>query len=83
MTAAFFITLREGLEAALIVGHHRGLPGQVGRRDALRGVWIGVGAALALSVVVGVARRRRRSVACRSSCRRASRASPRSSRSSS
>lgn len=54
MTAAFFITLREGLEAALIVGIIAAYLVKIDRRDALRGVWIGVGAAVALSVAVGI-----------------------------
>ena len=55
MTAAFFITLREGLEAALIVGIIGAYLVKLDRRDALRGVWVGVGAAITLSVVVGLA----------------------------
>ena len=55
VTAAFFITLREGLEAALIVGIIAAYLIKVGRRDALRLVAIGVVVALAVSVVVGVA----------------------------
>jgi len=54
MTAAFFITLREGLEAALIVGIISAYLIKVGRRDALRLVGLGVAAAVAVSVVVGV-----------------------------
>ena len=54
MTAAFFITLREGLEAALIVGIICAYLIKVDRRDALRGVWIGVVAALGMSVAIGV-----------------------------
>jgi high-affinity iron transporter len=54
VTAAFFITLREGLEAALIVGIIAAYLVKLGRRDALRGVWVGVGAAVTLSIVVGV-----------------------------
>ena len=53
MTAAFFITLREGLEAALIVGIIAAYLVKIDRRDALRGVWIGVGAAVALSILIG------------------------------
>jgi high-affinity iron transporter len=53
MAAAFFITLREGLEAALIVGIIAAYLVKIDRRDALRGVWIGVGAAVAISVVAG------------------------------
>lgn len=54
MTAAFFITLREGLEAALIVGIIAAYLVKIGRRDALRDVGIGVGIAVALSILVGV-----------------------------
>ena len=52
MTAAFFITLREGLEAALIVGIIGAYLVKLDRRDALRGVWVGVGAAV---VAIGYA----------------------------
>lgn len=54
MAAAFFITLREGLEAALIVGIVGAYLVKLERRDALRMVWVGVGAAITLSVVVGI-----------------------------
>ena len=54
MTAAFFILLREGLEAALIVGIICAYLVKLGRQDALRGVWVGVGAALLMSVAVGL-----------------------------
>ena len=53
MTAAFFITLREGLEAALIVGIILAYLVKIDRRDAMRGVWIGVAAAVTLSIAVG------------------------------
>jgi high-affinity iron transporter len=55
MTAAFFITLREGIEAALIIGIIAAYLVKVGRRDAIRLVAIGVGAALTISIVAGIA----------------------------
>jgi high-affinity iron transporter len=54
MTSAFFVTLREGLEAALIVGIIVAYLVKVGRRDAIRLVASGVAAAVAVSVAVGV-----------------------------
>ena len=55
MIPAFLITLREGLEAALIVGIVAAYLVRVDRRDALPKVWIGVFAAVGLSIVAGVA----------------------------
>ncbi len=55
MTATFFITLREGFEAALIVGIISAYLVRIGRRDMLRPVAIGVVLALALCVVLGIA----------------------------
>jgi high-affinity iron transporter len=52
--ATFIIGLREGLEAALIVGIVASFLVAQGRRDALRPVWLGVAAAIAICVVVGV-----------------------------
>jgi high-affinity iron transporter len=52
--ATFVIGLREGLEAALIVGIIAAFLGQQGRRDALRQVWIGTGAAVLICVGVAV-----------------------------
>ncbi|MEN3270788.1 iron uptake transporter permease EfeU [Pseudonocardia sp.] len=55
MLATFVIGLREGLEAALIVGIIAGFLANQGRRDALRQVWLGVGAAVVICVAGGVA----------------------------
>jgi high-affinity iron transporter len=52
--ATFVIGLREGLEAALIVGIIAGFLANQGRRDALRQVWVGVGIAVLICVAVGV-----------------------------
>src|SRR6201995_5277531 len=55
MLPTFVIGLREGLEAALIVGIIAAFRGQQGRRDALRQVWIGTAAAVAICVAVAIA----------------------------
>jgi len=54
MLATFFLMLREGLEAALIVGIVAAYLVKIGRRDALPKVALGVGAAIAISVGIGV-----------------------------
>jgi high-affinity iron transporter len=54
MFATFFLMLREGLEAALIVGIIAAYLVKIGRRDALPGIWLGVAAAIGLSVAIGV-----------------------------
>jgi high-affinity iron transporter len=53
MLPTFVIGLREGLEAALIVGIIAAFLGQQGRRDALRQVWIGT--AVTVLICVGIA----------------------------
>ncbi|CAO5162791.1 Ferrous iron permease EfeU [Frankia sp. AiPs1] len=54
MLPTFVIGLREGLEAALIVGIVAAFLRQRERRDALRQVWFGVALALVLCAAVGV-----------------------------
>jgi high-affinity iron transporter len=51
--ATFLIGLREGLEAALVVGILVAYRSRLGRRDVLPRLWIGVGLAIALSVALG------------------------------
>ena len=55
MLATFFLMLREGLEAALIVGIIAAYLVKIGRRDALPKVFAGVLAAVALSIGLGLA----------------------------
>ena len=54
MAATFFLMLREGLEAALIVGIIAAYLVKIGRASELPKVWAGVGAAIGLSVVSGI-----------------------------
>jgi high-affinity iron transporter len=54
MIPTFVITLREGVEAALIVGIIAAFLVKEGRRDRLRQMWVGVGIAIALCTAVGV-----------------------------
>ncbi|MDY7075618.1 MAG: iron uptake transporter permease EfeU [Chloroflexota bacterium] len=55
MLAAALITLREGLEAALIVGIVLGVLRKLGYADRGKPVWAGVLAAIVASVIAGVA----------------------------
>ena len=55
MLPTFVIGLREGVEAALIVSIIATFLRQEGRTDALRWVWVGVIAAAAICLAVGVA----------------------------
>jgi high-affinity iron transporter len=55
MLPTFVIGLREGLEAALIVGIVAAFLRQRGRRDLLRWAFAGVAAAIALCLAIGVA----------------------------
>jgi high-affinity iron transporter len=54
MLATFVIGLREGLEAALIVGIIAAFLKQSNRADAIRNVWIGVGIAIAICLGAGI-----------------------------
>jgi high-affinity iron transporter len=54
MIPTIVITLREGVEAALIVGIIAAFLVKEGRQDALRQMWIGVAIALVLCTAVGV-----------------------------
>ena len=54
MLPTFVIGLREGVEAALIVGIIAAFLRQEGRRDGLRWMWTGVALAAAICVAVGV-----------------------------
>jgi high-affinity iron transporter len=54
MLATFFLMLREGLEAALIVGIIAAYLVKIGRRDALPKVIAGVATAVGLSIALGL-----------------------------
>lgn len=54
MLASFFLALREGLEAALVIAIVLGALARIDRRDCFRLVWGGAASAGALSVVVAV-----------------------------
>src|ERR1700704_6033273 len=54
MIPTFVITLREGVEASLIVGIIAAFLVKEGRRDAIRQMWAGVAIAIALCVGVAV-----------------------------
>jgi high-affinity iron transporter len=55
MIPTFVITLREGVEAALIVGIIAAFLVKEGRSDATRQMWIGVGIAIVLCATVAIA----------------------------
>ncbi len=54
MIPTFVITLREGVEASLIVGIIAAFLVKEGRRDAMRQMWIGVAIAIALCTAVAI-----------------------------
>lgn len=53
MLATFLIGLREGLEAALVVGILVAYLRRLGRDDALPRLWTGIGLAIALALAIG------------------------------
>jgi len=53
LLATFLIGLREGLEAALVVGILVAYLTKLGRRDVLPRLWVGVGLAIALAIAIG------------------------------
>jgi high-affinity iron transporter len=55
MVASFLITLREGLEAALIVGIVLSVLRKLGRAGRSRPVWLGVAGAVVVSAIAGLA----------------------------
>ncbi len=57
MIPTLVITLREGVEASLIVGIVAAFLVKQGRRDALSSMWLGVGLAVAICVAVAIALR--------------------------
>src|SRR5512147_1798332 len=54
MLAGFLLALREGVEAALIVGIVLGMLRKMNRADRAPAVWLGVGAASVISLLVAV-----------------------------
>lgn len=54
MIPTFVITLREGVEASLIIGIIAAFLVKEGRRDTLRQMWVGVAIAIALCIAVAV-----------------------------
>ncbi len=54
MGASFLITLREGIEAALVVSIILAYLNSIGRQDSHRSVWTGVATAIGVSIAAGV-----------------------------
>jgi high-affinity iron transporter len=54
MLPSFLLSLREGLEAALIIGIVFGALAKINRTDLSSALWLGVGSAAGVSVVAGI-----------------------------
>lgn len=54
MLAGFLLALREGVEAALVVGIVLGVLKRMNRMDRARRVWLGVGLAAVISLIVAI-----------------------------
>jgi len=54
MIASYLLSLREGLEMALIIGIVLGMLGKLSRRDLLPNVWFGVISAVIVSLVIAI-----------------------------
>ena len=54
MSAAFLITLREGLEIAIVLAILVGYLVKTNRRDQLRAVWLGAGIAVVVCLIAGL-----------------------------
>ncbi|HEY51868.1 MAG TPA: hypothetical protein G4N94_00220, partial [Caldilineae bacterium] len=54
MFASFLLSLREGIEAALVIGILLGALGKIGRPELKRPVWAGAIGAMAVSLAAGV-----------------------------
>ncbi|MCJ7716899.1 MAG: FTR1 family protein, partial [Anaerolineales bacterium] len=54
MVASFLLSLREGLEAALIIGILLGTITKLDRKNYQSTIWFGAGLAVVLSIVIGV-----------------------------
>lgn len=54
MSAAFLITLREGLEIAIVLAILVGYLVKTNRRDQLRAVWLGAGVAVVVCLIAGL-----------------------------
>ena len=54
MVASYLLSLREGLEAALIIGVLLGTINKLDRHDYRVSIWFGTGLAVFLSIILGI-----------------------------